>query len=136
LGYNSVSDLPGKDGFMPTQLVEALQERIDSDGLRAVARGIRISPSTLYSILDGHDFQERTLEKLASYLALPPTEVFRMAHNEPGDAPNDAIYDALRLIASMMSLLPDYIQAELIEHFKNMIQTKIRFYEKFRNDRQ
>lgn len=116
---------------MPTELVNALQGRIDEHGLRAVARGIRISPSTLYSILDGHDFQDRTLDKISSYLHIPPTEVYRMAHNEPGETANDVIYDALRLIASMMSLLPEYIQAELIEHFKNMIQTKIRFYEKF-----
>jgi hypothetical protein len=121
---------------MPTELVYTLEERIKEDGLRAVARAIKISPSTLYSILDGNDFQDRTLAKLSRYLHIPPTEVYRMTHTEHGHQPNDVTYDAMRLIASMMELLPDDIKARLIEHFQNMIRTEMRFYEKFMNDRQ
>jgi transcriptional regulator with XRE-family HTH domain len=84
---------------MPTKLVQILEKEIaEGKSRRQIARESDVSDTTIRNILSGENPDRTTIDKLAEWLKLEPTTVYRMSLLTPEEFDNpdyDPMIDAI-----------------------------------------
>jgi transcriptional regulator with XRE-family HTH domain len=124
---NAAFDYDENETSMPDELAAMLNKELE-DGLsiRALARKIGVSDSTARHALSGDPVAPRTLKKVARYLKLPDSEVFRMAGLLPK---KPATQKNIDLVVHLFSQLPEEYQSRLLDRLKfelELIQKEMR----------